>query len=110
MGITLWDHFRHLRQKYISATSAHQVNIRSALYKHYTKIKSEDCELSLLDISDVFHDPLHQNDADDISDDVEEEEEESLQPGSPPPNKPNKKKKNAKYQIEMSDMSDIGSP
>ena len=59
-NINLWDHFRYLRQKYISATSAHQVNIRSALYKHYTKINKEDCNLSKLDLSDVFNDPLYQ--------------------------------------------------
>mmetsp|Transcript_66888 Transcript_66888/g.59990 ORF Transcript_66888/g.59990 Transcript_66888/m.59990 type:complete len:711 (-) Transcript_66888:223-2355(-) len=58
-NINLWDHFRYLRQKYISATSAHQVNIRSALYKHYTKISKEHCDLSRLDLSDVFNDPLH---------------------------------------------------
>eukprot|EP01084_Bolivina_argentea_P313360 542657_1 len=55
-GVTLWEHFKHLRQKYISATSAHQVNIRSALYKHYTEVRKEDCKLATLDMTDIFDD------------------------------------------------------
>lgn len=128
-NINLWDHFRYLRQKYISATSAHQVNIRSALYKHYTKINKEDCDLSKLDLSDVFNDPLHSqtstkklynksssnnnnntstpnddelsdiSDIDDEENDDENDEEESLQPGQVKPTK--KKNKNLDYQIEM---------
>ena len=52
--ITIWQHFRYLQQKYVSSTSAHQVNIRAALYRHYTKIKEEECDLSKMNINELF--------------------------------------------------------
>lgn len=84
--ITLWDHFQHLRSKYISATSAHQVNIRSALYKHFGKIKRHDCELKKLDLTDVFNDPLLQQDQEEEDDD---DDNDNLQPTKHQLDKPN---------------------
>lgn len=55
-GITMHRHLSTLREKYISAASEHQVNIRAALYKNWTRISRMDCELRTLDISNVLLD------------------------------------------------------